>query len=296
MVSAMAPAPPSGRSSRATQVTTAWPSRIRSTACGHPVGLVGRQREGVARVDLAEAARPRAAFAVDHEGRRAVGPALVDVRAPRLLAHGDEPEIVDGRPEPAVALADAARAPVPIPACAARCRGPPRVPPRPGAGGAGAGAPPSCDAPLRTRPGRAPRRGAPHSPSPKTAMARATKASTHGLHRRRRCPRLRSDVTPRSAMPHGTMWPNMARSVVTLSATPWSVRRRPGPARRVRTPMAAILRACRPPASSHTPGILVLARRPGQAEVGQRVRSPPARGDARAPDPRPGSSGTVTIG
>src|ERR1700689_2012190 len=61
----------------------------------------------MAGVDLAEAALPRAALAVDHEGRGAVGPALVDVRAPRLLADGHEPEVVNGRPELAVALADA---------------------------------------------------------------------------------------------------------------------------------------------------------------------------------------------
>src|ERR1700761_8165918 len=58
-------------------------------------------------VDLAEAAGTRAALAVDHERRRPVGPALVDVRAARLFTDGDEPEIVDRRPEFAVALADA---------------------------------------------------------------------------------------------------------------------------------------------------------------------------------------------
>src|SRR5271156_5693278 len=63
----------------------------------------------MARVHLTEATRPRAAFAVDHEGRRAVGPALIDVGTPRLLAHGDEPEVVDRRTELAVALADAHR-------------------------------------------------------------------------------------------------------------------------------------------------------------------------------------------
>ena len=46
MVAAMAPAPPSARSSRATQVTTACPRPIRCDGVGHPLGLVGRERSG----------------------------------------------------------------------------------------------------------------------------------------------------------------------------------------------------------------------------------------------------------
>src|SRR5580704_14932722 len=63
----------------------------------------------MAGVHLTEATRTRAAFAVDHEGRRAIGPALIDIGAPRLLAHGHEPEVVDRRTELAVTLADAYR-------------------------------------------------------------------------------------------------------------------------------------------------------------------------------------------
>ena len=84
-------------------------------------------------------------------------------------------------------------------------------------------------------------------------------------------PSAAREVTPRSAIPQGTMWPNMPRSVVTLSATPCSVRRRPGPTRRVRTPMAATLRGFGPSASSQTPGYSPDAGGAGQAEVGQRV-------------------------
>ena len=60
---------------------------------GHPLGLhrVGGQR--VPGVHQAEAARPGAALAVDHEGGGAVGPALRQVRAARLLAHRDEVEV-----------------------------------------------------------------------------------------------------------------------------------------------------------------------------------------------------------
>ena len=46
MVAAMAPAPPSARSSRATQVTTAWPSRIRSTAWATRSGSSGDSGRG----------------------------------------------------------------------------------------------------------------------------------------------------------------------------------------------------------------------------------------------------------
>src|ERR1700729_4077518 len=68
----------------------------------------------MAGVHLAEAAGPRAALAVDHERGGAVGPALVDVRAARLLAHGDEPEVGDGRAELSVALADVHGHPHPV--------------------------------------------------------------------------------------------------------------------------------------------------------------------------------------
>ena len=212
---AMAPAPPSARSSRATQVTTAWPSPIRSTACGHPLGLVGRQRQRVAGVDLAEAAGPGAALAVDHEGRGAVGPALVDVRAARLLAHGDEAEVVDGRPELAVALADAHRDPHPVRLALRDVEARPRAPPRPGAGAAAAVARPRAERGRSARRARSRRRGAPR-------RRRRTRRRP-GPRRRRRpssigtsTPSARSEVTPRSAMPHGTMWPNMARSEVDV--------------------------------------------------------------------------------
>ena len=46
----------------------------------------------MAGVDEAEPACSRAALPVDHEGGRAVGPALEDVGTARLLAHGDEIE------------------------------------------------------------------------------------------------------------------------------------------------------------------------------------------------------------
>ena len=62
-------------------------------------------------------------------------------------------------------------------------------------------------------------------------------------------PSAASEVTPLSEMPQGTMWPNQSMSVATLSATP--CRERP---RSIRTPIAAILRACGVFGSTHTPG------------------------------------------
>ena len=251
----------------------------------HPVRLVGRQRQRVPRVHLAEAACSRAPLAVDHEGRGAVGPALVDVRAARLLAHGDQAEVVDGAPELAVALADADGHPHPVRlalpdveavlgrhpglAQAAEQRTLPRAPTR-----------------RADRPDPASRRGARRCPSPNAATARATNASTT-TSMETSIPSAASDVTPRSAMPQGTMWPNMARSVVDVerdamkrpaaprarraaSAPRW--RRSCGPRDR---PRRATPRGTRPRSS------------PREAEVGQRLDRPPAPGGARAPAPRP---------
>ena len=77
------------------------------------------------------------------------------------------------------------------------------------------------------------------SATPHTSWADAvTAATTSDMVTRR--PSACSEVTGRSAIPHGTMWPNMARSQWTLSAKPWVVRPRD-----VRTPTAAILpRTC----------------------------------------------------
>ena len=58
-------------------------------------GSSGAGATGLAGVDEAEAARPRAAVAEHHERGRAVGPALRQVRATGVLAHRDEPEGAD---------------------------------------------------------------------------------------------------------------------------------------------------------------------------------------------------------
>ena len=84
-------------------------------------------------------------------------------------------------------------------------------------------------------------------------------------------PSAASEVTPRSAIPHGTMWPNMARSVVTLRATPCSVRRRPGPTRLRAHPDGGDLARVRPVGLDPDAGVLADAGRTGQAKVGQRL-------------------------
>ena len=84
-------APPSGRSSRATAVTTTKRRPIAAAASAMRAGSlrVGRP-PGPARGDVAEAAPAGAGVAGDHEGGRPARPALADVRAGGLLADGHE--------------------------------------------------------------------------------------------------------------------------------------------------------------------------------------------------------------
>ena len=155
---------------------------------GHTVGLVGRQRQRVAGVDLAEAAGPGAALAVDHEGRRAVGPALVDVRAPASSHTVTRPRSCTVGPERAVALADAHRHP--HPRRLARLEVQPVLGRHPGLAEA------AQQRPLHVRLTGARRRALARTSGPldarrrpKTAAARATKASSHLRPCRRRYPR-----------------------------------------------------------------------------------------------------------
>ena len=294
MVAAIAPAPPSGRSSRATQVTTAWPSPMRSTASATRAGSSGDERERVARVDLAEAAGPGAALPVDHEGRRPVGPALVDVRAARLLAHRDEPEIVDGAAEAAVSLSDVDGHPhpgrLPLPDVEARL-------------GRHAGlAQPTKQWALLWRVRTSPRR---HAPAPRPGAPRCLRPNTDdGTRHERVDDRVHRDVDPfdgqrghrrgrrfRTARCARTCRGRWSRSgphrgacgVVPLppagSAPRW--RRSCGGSDRRRR---AIRRGTRPRSS------------PPSGRGRPASRSPPAPGGARAPGPAAGSSGTVTIG
>ena len=95
-VSATRPRPPSARSSRATIVSTAWSSASRSTASATRSGSVSSTAPGF-RVSTRQNPQARgAALAEHHERRRAVGPAVGQVGAAGLLAHGDEAEFPHG--------------------------------------------------------------------------------------------------------------------------------------------------------------------------------------------------------
>ena len=93
MVSAKMPAPPSGRSSRSTEVITTYFSAIFATASPTRARLVDVERRRPAVRDRAVGARARADVAEDHERRGAVVPAFADVRAARVLADGVELEV-----------------------------------------------------------------------------------------------------------------------------------------------------------------------------------------------------------
>ena len=90
-----------------------------------------------------------------------------------------------------------------------------------------------------------------------------------------------SDVTPRSAMPHGTISSKNSRSVLTLKAKPWLVIQR-----EMRTPIAPIFSGPRVGCVTQAPV------RPGtrprvDAEVARRRESSPLRDRGRS-DARPG--------
>ncbi len=81
---------------------------------GHPPGLVGVGWQRLAGVDQAEPAGPGAPVAVDHERGRAVGPALVDVRAAGLLANCHQVQLAQGPAQRPVLLAHAGLDPQPF--------------------------------------------------------------------------------------------------------------------------------------------------------------------------------------
>ena len=90
MVAAKTPAPPSARSSRQTLVTTTCSRPMTADGLRDAARLVVVVPVGPAGLDGAEAAGPGAGVAQDHDGGRALLPALADVRAAGLLADGVE--------------------------------------------------------------------------------------------------------------------------------------------------------------------------------------------------------------
>ena len=181
--------PPSARSSRATQVITAWARPIRATASATRAGSSASSGSG-RRVSTWQ--KPQARVhrdAVDHERGRPVGPALVDVGAAGLLAHRDQVEVAEPVLEAEVLVGHGGLDPQPL-GLAGRERHPGRrVDAGPGhpplEGGA---AVPACTGvdrdrrPSRRRPAR--RRAPRRSPRPRRRSG-PRRAAGGGEHRRR---------------------------------------------------------------------------------------------------------------
>ena len=83
-------APPSGRSSRSTEVTTIWVEAQLGGGDGDMLGLERIDRARHAGLDVAEGAGAGAGVAEDHHRRVLLGPALADIGAGRLLADRGE--------------------------------------------------------------------------------------------------------------------------------------------------------------------------------------------------------------
>ena len=234
-----------------------------------------------ARLDVAEAAAPRAGVAEDHEGRGAALPALADVRARGLLTDRVQVLRADQRAELAVALAARRRHLEPRAACARAAVAPRRRAPaaRPCRPACCASSSPSCSC----------RRTADASASPHVRRAqllrrrpRAARSSCLARSARARVQRKRSsdgaadagcsravarsraiEVIATPASPQGTIQENGSRSLSTLTAKPCVAT-----PRETCTPIEAILRS-----PTQTPGVVGAlrgARARRDAFVGER--------------------------
>ena len=91
-------APPSGRSSRVTEVMTTCRRPSRSQASASRSGSSSGDGLGPSALDRAEAAGAGADVAQDHERRRPPGPALGAIRAAGALADRLQPQLLDQAP------------------------------------------------------------------------------------------------------------------------------------------------------------------------------------------------------
>ena len=137
IVSAKIREPPSGRSSRATLVTTTCSSPHRADRLRDPPRLVVVEPGRPAGLDRAEPAGPGARVAQDHDRGGPLVPALADVRAVGLLADRVEVQAAEQALEVVVVLARRHPGPDPVgvaaerrssrrPPAARRCRRPSR--------------------------------------------------------------------------------------------------------------------------------------------------------------------------
>src|SRR5690606_2649886 len=173
--------------------------------------LVAVERVRLARVDQADVAPPRAVIAADEEGGLPVFPAFEDVRAAGLLAHGVQAFTLDQRLQIAVfrshpgSCLDPGRLLLDRRLAVAHLDAQQATSLR-------------CDA---------------HPTSVRSAAkivdrCRSTTGETSDAPTRRP-DSAESDVTPASAIPQGTIWPNQFRSQSALRAkpcmvTPWATR------------------------------------------------------------------------
>ena len=151
------------------------------------------------------------------------------------------------------------------------CRGRPRAPRRPGAGAAAAGARRRFVAAVPAGPVTTSARSA--CPSPNRADRARRQRIDDVVHRPRRCPRPRSDVTPRPRSRTARCGrTSRGRGHVEGDA----VQGAPAPRRHPLGPHAdrGDLAGALPAASTQTPGNPSSGAAPGQAEVGERRRSP----------------------
>ncbi len=97
-VAAKCPAPPSGRSSRFTEVITTCRSPRRATASATRRGSSGSTGERSPVIDRTEPTRARAGVTEQHQRRRVMRPAFAEVRTLRFLADRVQAERPDGGP------------------------------------------------------------------------------------------------------------------------------------------------------------------------------------------------------
>ena len=107
-------APPSGRSSRSTEVTTICSRPSLAAAIATCSGSSGSTSARHAGLDVAEGAGPGAGVAQDHHRRMLLGPAFADVRAGRFLAHRRKVELAHQPARLVIAFADRRLDPDPV--------------------------------------------------------------------------------------------------------------------------------------------------------------------------------------
>src|SRR3954452_21576588 len=180
---------------------------------------------GLAGLDVAEPAAPRARVAEDHERRGAALPALADVRAGGLLADGVEVLGLDQARELEVALATRRRhlEPGRLALADRPDVGPEDLqdvhPARIGARARAHATEATAEIAASSRLGETNRWRMPWASAKRHAIRRRKHRSGSPL----RCPSRMSDVMRTPSSPHGTTHSNGCRSFWTLTAKPWVV-------------------------------------------------------------------------